>query len=327
MRRRRFIPAVGVALATVLPYPGRAQKATVPVIGYLRTVEPTPETLRAFTDGLAQAGYVEGKTVRIEHRFADGRYDRLPALAAELVRAKVDVLVTTGGTTTALAAKTATGTIPIVALMGFDPMSVGLATSFSHPGGNVTGVAQLVNIADGKRLEFVHAIVPAARTVAYLTNPELPYAKRQIDDIADKARGLGVELAVLKASDEAGLDAAFAAIDRDRIGALVVGADPFFFAARGSLVARSNRRALPTIYFFREFAAAGGLASYGTDLRDGYRALAPYVAKILKGAKPADLPIAQQSERIELVVNLKTARELGIPIPTDLLARADEVLE
>jgi putative tryptophan/tyrosine transport system substrate-binding protein len=327
MRRRRFLPLLGGIVGLAAAQPGQAQKAAMPVIGYLNTVEPSAEVLRALLDGLADAGLVEGKTVRIERRHADGHYDRLPALAAELVRLKVGVIVTTGGAASALAAKAATDTIPIVALVGIDLTQIGLAQSLRHPGGNVTGVVQLFGLADAKRLEFIHAIVPAARTVAYLANPGLPTVQRQIADIEDKARALAVELVVLKASNEAELDAAFAAIDQAKIGALVVGGDPSFFTAREKLVALSNRRKLPTMYFFREFAIAGGLASYGTNLDEGYRALGPYVAKILKGAKPADLPIAQQSAKIELVINLKTARELGIAVPTVLLARADEVVE
>jgi putative ABC transport system substrate-binding protein len=311
----------------VWPFAARAQQPALPVIGYLNTVEPSAEVLRALLDGLANAGLVEGKTVRIERRYADAHYDRLQALAADLVRLKVDVIVTGGGTPSALAAKAATDTLPIVALVGADPVQIGLAQSLSRPGGNVTGVVQLVGLADGKRLEFIHAIVPATRTVAYLTNPDFPVTQQRIADIEDKARMLGVGLAVLKANDEAGLEAAFAAIDRAKIGALVVGGDPFFFTARQKLATLSNQHKLATMYFFREFAIAGGLASYGTNLNEGYRALGPYVAKILKGAKPADLPFAQQSEKIELVINLKTAKELGIEIPTALLARADEVIE
>jgi putative ABC transport system substrate-binding protein len=327
MRRRKFISLLGGIAGTPLPYPARAQKPVLPVIGHLNTIEPSAETLRALMEGLADAGLVEGKTIHIEHRNANGHYDRLPTLAAELVRLKVGVILTAGGSVSALAAKAATDTIPIVSLMGADPTGIGLAKSLSHPGGNVTGVAQLVSQTDAKRVEFAHAIAPTARAVAYLTNPAFPSSAQRVAEVEDKARGVGVELVVLKASDEAGLDVAFAEIDRRRVGVLVVGGDPFFFAAHDKLVALSNQRKLPTMYFFREFVTGGGLASYATDLNQGYRALGPYVAKILKGAKPADLPIAQQSEKIELVINLKTAKALGIEIPTSLVARADEVIE
>jgi putative ABC transport system substrate-binding protein len=297
------------------------------VIGYLNSIPPSPDLLGELRRGLANGGFVEGQNVRIDYRSAEGRYDRLPQLAAELVRQKVNVIMTTGGTTSVVAAKAATDTIPIAGVIGDDPTRVGLAQSLGHPGGNVTGVAQLVTIAEGKRLEFIHAIAPAAPTVAYLANPELPSVRQRLADVEDRARALAIKLVVLKASDEAGLDAAFAEVDRAQIGALLVGSDAFFFMARDKLVALANQRALPTMYFFREFTAAGGLASYSTNLRDAYRALTGYVVKILNGARPADLPIAQQSEKVELVINLKTAKALGIQIPIALLARADEVIE
>jgi len=265
--------------------------------------------------------------VLTEYRWAEGQYDRLPALAAELVRGRVDVVVAAGGSNAGLAAKAATNTIPIVVLIGGDPVELGLAASLSRPGGNVTGVAQLVIAAEQKRLELLHELMPAAKTIAYLVNPAGPNAEKQTRDAVSEEQALGVKLSILRASSDRDFAAAFATIVQDRIGALVVGADPFFFMQRDQLVALSIRHAVPTMYFFREFAAAGGLISYGTRLVDGYHQLGVYTGKVLKGAKPADLPIAQQSEKIELVINLKTAKALGFTVPLSLLTRADELIE
>ncbi len=226
-----------------------------------------------------------------------------------------------------MAAKAATGTIPIVVLIGGDPVELGFAASFSHPGGNVTGVAQLVVAAEQKRLELLHELVPTAKTIAYLMNPAGANAQRQVQDAVSQEHALGVKLSVLRASSERDFAAAFASIVQDRIGALVIGADPFFFVHRDELVALSMRHAVPTMYFFREFATAGGLISYGTRLIDGYHQLGVYTGKVLRGAKPADMPITQQSEKIELLINLKTAKALGLDVPLSLLTRADELIE
>jgi putative tryptophan/tyrosine transport system substrate-binding protein len=326
MRRREFIALLG-GTALAWPLDARAQQPTKPVIGFLNTSKPNPPMLEEFRIGLAENAYYEGQNVLIEYRWAEGRYDRLPALAAELVRKRVDVIVAAGGSNAATAAKAATSTIPIVVLIGGDPVELGLAASFGRPGGNVTGVAQLVVAAEQKRLELIHELVPTAKTIAYLVNPAGPNAKKQIEDAVSQEHALGVKLSVLNASSDGDFDAAFATVAQDRIGALTVGADPFFFMQRDQLTALSMRHAVPTMYFFREFVTAGGLISYGTRLVEGYHQLGVYTGKVLKGAKPADMPITQQSEKIELVINLKTAKALGLDVPLSLLTRADELIE
>ncbi len=326
MKRREFLALLG-SVATGWPLAGLTQQPTTPVIGFLTTSKPYPPLINELRSGLAETGYYEGQNVSIEYSWAEGHYDRLPALAAELVRRRVDVIVAAGGTNAGTTAKAATSTIPIVALIGGDPVEVGLAASFSRPGGNVTGIAQLVVAAEQKRLELLHELVPTAKTIAYLVNPANPNAKRQVHDAVSQEHALGVKLSVLEASSEGDFAAAFASIVQDRIGALVIGADPFFFVQRDQLVALSMRHAVPTMYFFREFATAGGLISYGTRLADGYHQLGVYTGKVLKGAKPADMPIAQQSEKIELIINLNTAKALGLDVPLSLLTRADELIE
>jgi putative ABC transport system substrate-binding protein len=324
MRRRKFIALLGGA-ATGWPLVGLTQQPTTPVIGFLTTSMPYLPLINEFSNGLAETGYYEGQNVSIDYAWAEGHYDRLPALAAGLVRRRVDVIVAAGGTNAGTTAKATTSTIPIVVLIGGDPVELGLAASFSRPGGNVTGIAQLVVAAEQKRLELLHELVPTAKTIAYLVNPAGPNGKRQIQDAVSQEHALGVKLSVLKASSEGDFAAAFASIIQD--GALVIGADPFFFVQRDQLVALSMQHAVPTMYFFREFATAGGLISYGTRLADGYHQLGVYTGKVLKGAKPADLPITQQSEKIELIVNLKTAKALGLDVPLSLLTRADELIE
>jgi putative ABC transport system substrate-binding protein len=237
------------------------------------------------------------------------------------------VIVAAGGTNAVTAAKKATSTIPVVALIGGDPVNLGLAASLSHPGGNITGIAQLVVAAEQKRLELLHELVPIAKTIAYLVNPAGPNAKRQVEDAISQAHALGMKLSVVQGSSEGDFAAAFASVVQDRIGALAIGADPFFFVHRDQLVALSMRHAVPTMYYFREFATAGGLISYGTRLADGYHQLGVYTGKVLKGAKPAEMPIIQQSEKIELIINLKTAKALGLEVPLSLLTRADELIE
>jgi len=325
--RRRDLVALMVGAAIGAPHAVRAQQRAMPVIGFLNSIRPIPALLNEFRNGLAENGYREGQNVVIEYRWAEGRYDRLPALAADLVRRGVDVIVAAGGTPPGQAARAATGTIPIVILSGTDPVAEGLVDGLSHPGGNVTGVAQLVSESDTKRLELLHELVPAAGTIAYLENPTFPTARAREENITAQARALGVKLSVIKATTDRDFDAAFATISQSRIGALLMGPDPFFFAQQDQLVALSARNSVPTMYFFREFVAAGGLISYGTRLAEGYRQVDVYAGRILKGAKPADLPVAQQSEKIELVINLKTAKSLGLAVPTSLLARADEIIE
>jgi len=324
MRRRDLIAGIGAAIAW--PLAGRAQQS-MPVIGFLTAATPYAPFLDDFRKALAENGYYEGRNVTIQYRSAEGQYDRLSRLADELIRVRVDVIVAVGGSISAQTAKAATDTIPIVALLGDDPIGSGLVASLHHPGGNVTGVAQLVVAAEGKRLEFLRELLPTVETIAYLVNPALPRAEMLIRNIESEAQALGVKLIVLRASNDREIAAAFATITQEHIGGLVVGADSFFFIQRDQLVALSGRDAVPTMYFFREFATAGGLISFGTNLADGYRQVGLYTARILKGARPADLPIAEQSERIELVINLKTAKALKLTVPQSLLARADEVIE
>jgi putative ABC transport system substrate-binding protein len=326
VKRREFIALVGGA-AAAWPLVVRAQKRSMPVIGFLHTTDPYPPSLDEFRKGLAESGYHESENVWIEYRWAEGHYDRLPAFAADLVRRQVDVIVAAGGGISGLAAKAATGTIPIVVSSGDDPVKLGFASSLNRPDRNITGVAQLVVEAEQKRLELLRELVPNTNTIAYLANLSSPNAERQVRDIESEARGLGLKLSVLKVSSESDFEGAFTTIAQEQMGALLVGNDPFYFTERDQLVALSVRHAVPTMYFFREFAVAGGLISYGTRLAVGYHQVGVYTGKILRGAKPANLPIVQQSEKIELVINLKTAKALGLAVPVSLLTRADEVIE
>jgi putative tryptophan/tyrosine transport system substrate-binding protein len=326
MRRREFIGLVGGAAAW--PIVSAAQQPSMPVIGFLNSTEAYEPLLDEFRSGLAESGFYEGRNVRIEYRWAAGRYDRLPELAADLALHRVDVIVATGGGgVSGLAAKAATNTIPIVVLSGADPVQAGLVASFSRPGGNVTGVAQLVAATEQKRLELLHELVPPAKTVAYLVNPTGPNTEKQVRDVAAQGHALDVKIVVLRASTDRDFAAAYEATAGEPLGSLLVAADPFFFMKRDQLVALSARYSVPTMYFFREFATAGGLISYGSRLAEGYHQIGVYTGRILKGAKPADLPISQQSEKIELVINLKTAKALGLTVPLSLLTRADELIE
>ena len=328
MRRRGFLGLLGgVALATSAAH---GQQHPKPVIGFLSSAEgwkPGSPLFQEFRKGLAEQGYVEGRDVAVEYRWARGQYDLLPGMASELVGQKVDVIVTTGGSVALRAAKEATSSIPIVALMGADPVAGGLVESLSRPGGNITGVAQLMTEADAKRLELLHELVPSANTIAYLENPTLPFASQETERIKSAAQLLGLNMPVVRASRVEDLASAFAAITKSGAGALLVHADPFFFIQRQKLIELANSNHLPTMYFFREFVTAGGLISYSTRLDQGYHQIGVYVGRVLNGAKPADLPIAQQSEKIELVLNQKTAQALGLTTPQSLLARADEVIE
>jgi len=326
MRRRELLLLLGGAMTA--PRALRAQQAAMPVIGFLSSVSPGPLAafVSAFRQGLSEAGYVERQNLAIEYRWAEGRYDRLPGLAAELVGRNVGVIVTTGGTVSARAAKSATSTIPIVSVFGGDPVADGLVASFARPGGNLTGLSILVRELMPKRLELLAEMVPQAGVIALLVNPSNPNAERIIREVQEAARTKGVQLHVLKAGTEGEIDAAFATLVQLHAGALVVAADPFFNSRREQLVALAARHAVPAIYEWREFATAGGLISYGTSLSAVYRQVGIYTGRILKGAKPTDLPV-QQPTTFELVVNLKTAQQLGLTVPPSILARADEVIE
>ena len=309
------------------PRAAHAQQSAMPVIGFLHAAWPEAYApmMAAFRQGLKEAGYVEGHNVAIEYRWAEGHYDRLPALAADLVRRQVAEIVTVG-TPPALAAKAASSTIPIVILVGLDPVKIGLVASLNRPGGNVTGLAGLTLEVEAKRLEVLHELLRTSAAVAMLVNPNTPVYEPSTKGVRDAARSLGLQLHVLDASTEGEIDAAFGKLIELRAGGLLVSADGFLANQRDQIVALAARHAVPAIYGVREFATAGGLMSYGLDLADLYRQLGIYAGKILKGAKPADLPV-QQVARVEFVINLKTAKTLGLTFPITLLGRADEVIE
>jgi putative ABC transport system substrate-binding protein len=326
IRRREFIVTLGSA-AVVWPLAARAQQPAMPAIGFLHGASPEgyAPMVTALRQGLKEAGYVEGHNVAIEYRWAEGHYDRLPALAAELVRRQVAGIVT-GGTPAAFAAKAATSTIPIVINVGIDPVQAGLVASLNRPGGNVTGLALLTVELAAKRLELLHELLRTATVVAMLVNPTNPLTESETRGVRDAAHSLGLQLHVLNASTENEIDAAFKTLVELRVGGLVVSVDTFLNNQRAQIVSLAARHAVPAIYGVREFAAAGGLMSYGNDLADAYRQSGIYAANILKGAKPADLPV-QQAVRIEFVVNLRTAKTLGLTFPITLLGRADQVIE
>jgi putative ABC transport system substrate-binding protein len=326
MRRRKFIKLIGGA-AAAWPLAAWAQQA-MPVIGFLSTGSPQSDVFRlaAVRQGLAEAGYVEGRNFAFEYRWAQDQYERLPALAAELVRRGVALIVTAGGSTPTVAAKSATATIPIVFVTGTDPIKLGLVASLNRPGSNITGVSFLVNTLVAKQFEVLHEAVPKTALIGYLVNPTYTNAEADTRSVLAAAEVVGQKLLLLQAHTDSELEAAFVTLTQQRAGALVVGADPFFFDRRDKLVELAARHKVPAIYFVREFASAGGLMSYGTSVTEAYRIVGLYAGRILKGEKPAELPV-QQSTKVELVVNLKTAKALGLTVPPALLARADEVIE
>jgi putative ABC transport system substrate-binding protein len=324
MKRRQFIAGLGSAAAW--PVVAQGQQAAVPVIGYLHSGSPgqIPENLSGFLKGLDETGFVEGRNVAIEHRWAENQYDRFPALVADLVRRRVAVIVTDPPTIAAAAAKAATTTIPIIFSTGTDPVRAGLVASFNRPGGNVTGVVNISADLGPKRLGLLHEFVPTVTTIAVLNNPSV--GQRQIADMEDAAQRLGKRLLILNAGTESDLDQAFATAVEQKAGAAITISSAFFNQRRVQLVVLAARHAIPTISGSREFPAAGGLMSYGPDLRDVLRLVGLYVGRILKGEKPADLPVVQPT-KFELVINLKTAKALGLTIPETLLATADEVIQ
>ena len=327
MRRREFITIFGGA-AVVWPLAASAQQTAMPVVGFVNFASAKNYTtqLAAFLKGLRETGYVDGQNVAIEYRRADGQNDRLPAMVADLVRRQVAVIAATS-TPAALAAKAATTTIPIVFETGSDPVKLGLAASLNRPGGNVTGVTQTNVAVTPKRLQLLHEVVPTASIVALLVNPAEPaLAETTTKDVQAAARTLGLELHVLNASSEDDFDAVFAKLIELRAGGLVIGPGAFFASQRTQLAALTVRHAVPAIYLYREFAVAGGLMSYGADLGEAYRLAGIYTGRVLKGDKPADLPV-QQATKVELYINLKTAKALGLTIPNTLIGRADEVFE
>src|SRR5262245_177924 len=325
--RRKFLAALGGA-AAAWPLAARAQQAAMPVVGVLSAEWPNlfSDRLRAFHDGLRETSYVEDRNLAIEYRWAEGQNDRLPALAAELVRRQVTVIVATS-TPAVLAARTATTTIPIVFFVAVDPVQVGLVTSLSRPGGNLTGLVTLNVEVAATRLELLHELVPTATIVALLVNPtSTALAETTTRELEAAARTLGLEFHVLHASSEGEIDAAFATLVRLRAGALVIGADALFNSRSEQLAALTVRHRVPAIYQFREFVSTGGLMAYGSTVLDTYRPLGVYTGRILKGEKPAELPV-QQATKVELVINMKTAKALGLTVPLPMIGRADEVIE
>ena len=325
MNRREFVTTLSGA--ATWPLATRAQQQSgMPIIGYLSVRSNDNYLVEALRRGLRETGYVEGQNVAIEYRWAMGQYDRMPPMAAELARLPLACLVTAGGEPAALAAKAATATIPIVFVIGGDPVKAGLVASYNRPGGNATGTSILTPTMEAKRVGLLHELVPQATKIAVLLNPNFPPFEGQEQDVREAGRVLGIDIHVLRASSDREIEAAFETVAHQRIPAVLTGSDPFFDSRRDQLVALAARQMVPTLYHFREFAAAGGLVSYGIDISDSHRQMGIYVGQILKGTKPSDLPVLQPT-KFELVINLKTAKALSLEVPPTLLARADEVIE
>jgi putative ABC transport system substrate-binding protein len=325
MKRREFI--AGLAGVAAWPMVARGQQPAMPVVGFLSTLSPSnmaANVMNEFHQGLKQAGFVEGQNVKIEYRWAEGHYDRLQDLAADLVRRQVAVIAATGGEPSPQVAKASTQTIPIVFMANGDPVAAGLVASLNRPGGNLTGVTIFGMMAAGKRLELLRELMPRAGTIAYLMNPTNP--NREFDNVQTAATSLGQQILVLNAEGGREIDTAFATIAQQGVAALLVASDPLFFDRREQLIELAARQAVPAIYYLRAFSQAGGLISYGSSLTDMYRQVGMYTGRVLNGEKPADLPV-MQSTKFELVINLETAKALRLDVPPSLLARADEVIE
>jgi len=327
MKRREFITLLGGA-TVAWSMTARAQQTATPVIGYLHSgsLAPYAHLVAAFHQGLKETGYIEGRNVAIEYRWAEGHYDRLPALAEDLVGRHVELIVAQGGDPPVLAAKSATATIPVVFTSSSDPVKLGLVASLNRPGGNVTGFWGYTSLLGTKRLELMRQLLPANTSIAVLVNPDNPNADIDTAELQDAARTLGQSISFVKARSEAEIDAVFATFGERRVSALLVNTDPFFLARRAQFVALAARNGIIAIYAQREFVAGGGLISYGVSLADGYRQVGLYAGRILKGERPADLPVVQPT-KFEIVINLKTAKTFGLDVPPTLLARADEVIE
>jgi putative tryptophan/tyrosine transport system substrate-binding protein len=326
LTRREFLTLLGGA--TAWPLAARAQQQAMPVIGFLsaRSSGESSQHIRAFRQGLSAAGYIEGQNVAVEYRWAEGQYDRLPMLASELVARRVSVIAATGGNVSGLAAKSATSTIPIVFIVGDDPVKLGLVPALNRPGGNVTGMSMFTTELGTKRLELLNELVSKGTTFGLLINPNYQGAAREAESVQAAARALERPIALLRASSEREIDEVFASLVDRKVGAVMVGADALFVSRRDQVVAQAARHAIPAIYDLRDFVEAGGLMSYGASLAEAYRQVGMYAGRILKGEKAAELPV-QQAVKVELIVNLKTAKALALTFPITLLGRADEVIE
>jgi putative tryptophan/tyrosine transport system substrate-binding protein len=328
MRRREFLEVIGGAAAVAWPLAAGAQQPVMPVIGWLSGISPgigQPQ-LAAFRKALADAGFIEDRNFRIEFLWAEGKFDRLPSMAADLVARRVSLIVSGGGEQAVLAAKAATSTIPIVMVVGGDPVKTGLVASLNRPSGNITGATLFAQEMESKRLGLLLEALPAAKTIAALFNPGNQYVELQMRDVRQVAQRAGVELVILNASTESEFEGVFATMAQRKAGGLLVGADPYFDSRRARLIGLAAQHRLPAIYEWRQFALHGGLMSYGTVLADAYRQAGDYAGRILKGEKPGDLPVVQPT-KFQFVINLKTAKALGIEVPPMLSARADEVIE